>query len=745
MAVERPTFHESWYRVAGLHPRLRSTVQITRQFFRNQDWHVVQDHTNNAFFRLSEPAYRFIGLLDGKRPVGEAWRICNEQLGDDAPTQGEAIQLLGQLYTSNLLMAELPSDTHTLFNRYKKRKSREVQNYLMNLMFIRIPLVDPDAWLERWLPLVKWIFSPWGLIVWAILIGIGLYNLMEVPDWTTKVFDQANGVLAPGNLFLLYFGFALTKACHEMGHAIACKKFGKQSGTGGEVHTIGIMFLIFTPVPYVDASSAWAFTNKWHRVIVGAAGMWVELAIASIAAVVWAKTGEGMVHALAYNMMFVASVSTVLFNANPLLRYDGYYMLSDLLEIPNLAQRGKEFWYYLIKKYAWNVRFARNPAYSTGEQLWLFFYAIASSIMRIVVSFGILIYLAGVLEGALIIIASIMAVAAVFAWILVPIGKFTRYLATNGELARVRPRAILTTIGFVALLLGGLGLIPAPDHSRAQGVVEPLELKELYMGEPGKINLALASLPTDPNFGMPTAAKNQRLLTGDSPDLQAELEQLQAQKREYTTRQNMAFSEDPAKAAALLASVNALNDQIAFANKRLSDLELKAPIAGAVISDDLEYRGGSYLKRGEPIARIADVGLDNLIIRCAVPNELSGTLEREAQRRVEIRVMGRPDILLTGNIYYRAPAGQDKLPSAALGYGVGGDIQTDRADPHGMKTTENVFEIRIRDLQFVHKPGAVNPLMSGQRVLVRFDFHAKPYLYQGWTALQQLFQKKFHG
>ena len=442
MPVERPTFHESWYRVAGLHPRLRSTVQITRQFFRNQHWHVVQDHTNNAFFRLSEPAYFFVGLLDGIRTVGDAWRICNDRLGDDAPTQGEAIQLLGQLYTSNLLMAELPSDTHTLFNRYKKRKTREVQGYLMNLMFIRLPLFDPDAWLERWLPLVGWIFSPVGFCVWMFLLAVGLYNLIQMPGWTDKFFDSANGVLAPDNLLMLYVGFAVTKACHEMGHAISCKKFGKQAGTGGEVHTIGIMFLIFTPVPYVDASSSWAFTNKWHRAIVGAAGMWVELAIASIAAVVWVKTGSGSwVHGLAYNMMFVASVSTVIFNANPLLRYDGYYILSDILEIPNLAQRSKEFMYYLVKKYAWAVRYARNPAYSQSEQAWLFVYAISSSIMRIVVSFGILIYLASVLEGALIIIASVMVVAAVITWIFIPIGKFTYYLATNGELARVRVRA----------------------------------------------------------------------------------------------------------------------------------------------------------------------------------------------------------------------------------------------------------------------------------------------------------------
>src|SRR5512133_608341 len=111
MPVDRPTFSESWYRVAELHPRMRATVQVHRQYFRGNMWHVIQDPANNQFFRLNEPAYRFIALLDGKRTVAEAWKICNEQEGDNAPTQGEAIRLLGQLYASNLLSADLAPDT----------------------------------------------------------------------------------------------------------------------------------------------------------------------------------------------------------------------------------------------------------------------------------------------------------------------------------------------------------------------------------------------------------------------------------------------------------------------------------------------------------------------------------------------------------------------------------------------------------------------------------------------------------
>ena len=305
---------------------------------------------------------------------------------------------------------------------------------------------------------------------------------------------------------MLYVAFALIKACHEMGHAISCKKFGKQSGTGGEVHIIGIMFLVFTPVPYVDASSSWALTNKWHRIIVGAAGMWVELAIASVAAMIWANSGEGtMTHNFAYNIMFVAGFSTLVFNANPLLRYDGYYMLSDLLEIPNMATRGRDYLYYLVKKYVWNVRFARDPAHTASERILLFIYAIASFIMRCFVTISIMFYLTGILEGALIILATAMALAGLLTWALVPVAKFLHYVTTDQELQRVRARAMLTSGAAMGALVAALGFVTVPDRARSQGVVEPKsgQLKELYAGGEGFVVLVNGLAPRRQRLGSP--------------------------------------------------------------------------------------------------------------------------------------------------------------------------------------------------------------------------------------------------
>ena len=703
MAIERPTFHESWYRVAELHPRLRTTVQISRQHFRGQPWHVVQDHTNNAFFRLAEPAYRFVGLLDGKRSVAEAWKMVNEQLGDDAPTQGEAIQLMGQLYTANLLQAEVTADTHSLFQRYKKRRQREVTSYLMNILFARLPIVDPDAFLERWLPLFGWIFSPIGLVVWIILIAAGIHQIANLPEWPRKLLSSANNLLAPENLLYLYVAFAAIKACHEMGHAISCKKFGKQSGTGGEVHVIGIMLLVFTPVPYVDASSSWALQNKWHRAIVGAAGMWVELAIASVAAMVWANTGDtgqyAQLHNFCYNVMFVASFSTVVFNANPLLRYDGYYILSDLLEIPNLAQRSKDYIYFLVKKYVWNVRFARNPAYSASEEFWLFIYAVASFLMRALVSFSILFYLATVLGGKLVVLAALMALAGIITWILVPIGQFIHYLITSPELARVRSRAISTTAAFVALLVWLVGYVRMPDHAHAQGVAEPLNMTELFAGGDGFVS-TIPSL-NNPDT-MPSIPKDTLILQQTNPDLTARSGQNLATRQSLDATLRIAMKEAQQKKNT--NDVGIVKSQIAAAdfahkvdNDDLQRLQLRAPQGGLLVIPEMEDKQYAFLKQGDRVGILAN--LNHLIIRAAAANTLSGPLGSEASRSVQIRVNGRPDILLSGIITARGPAGNNILPSPALGYQIGGEFGIDPTDRNGTKTTESFFELHIDNLK----------------------------------------------
>lgn len=742
--ANRPTFSELWYRVADLRPRLRPSVQTYRQVFRGQVYHVVRDPSNNEFFRLDDAAYYFVALLDGTRSVAAVWQIANQHLGDRAPTQGEAINLLGQLYAANLLLGDLPPDTEGMFERYRRRVRREVGGYFLNLLFARVPLLDPDRFLDAWLPVVRWAYSWLGLVFWAVLLAGGGYFL--VGRWN-ELADGAAGVLDPENLLWLYVAFALVKTIHEFGHAFACKKFGRDTGTGGEVHVMGIMFLVFMPVPYVDATAASAFRSKWHKMAVGAAGMYVELAVAAIAAIVWTHTSAGgsasvrAVHAVAYNIMFVASISTLLFNGNPLLRYDGYYILSDALELPNLYQRARDYLYYLVKRYLFGVPHPVSPARTPGERIWLGFYAIASGIYRVFISIAIFFYVA----DKLFFVGALMAILGIVGWLIMPLGRFAKYLLTSAELARTRTRALLATAVGVAVLVSIIGLIPLPDRSRAYGVVEPRHLAVIYAQADGFVTDFVPSNTVVRPGGPP-------LIVATNGELLAARDELLAQLRLAQIHRRQAQEEDPGKASILDQTLQLLRRRLDFVQRQIDDLSLKAPIAGLWVSPDIDHLRGAYLKRGAKVGLVAST--DDLIIRVAADQLLGPHIEPEIGPGgpVDIRLRGDPRVHWTGVIERILVAGQERLPSAALGYMVGGGVATDLHDREGTKPAQPFFEIVVkpdipRSQMSTPGPGnSTRPLPGagvGQRVVVRFSMPSKPLAEQCWRSLRQLFQQRF--
>lgn len=727
MAVERPTFHEAWYRVADLRPRLSSGVRVYRQHFRGQMWYVLENPSNNQFSRISDEAYRFIGMLDGRRTVSEVWRICNEQLADSAPTQGEVIQLLGQLHGVNLLYADLPPDSESLFNRYRKRVGREVRGQLMNLLFIRIPLIDPDNFLERWINIFGRLYSWFGLILWLILMATGLYFVVGN---IRELFNQSSDVLAPDNLILLYLSFVLIKIFHEFSHGFACKKFGRLNQSGGQVHTMGVMFLVFFPLPYVDASSAWAFRNRWNRAVVGMSGVMAELSAAAVAAIIWSSTSTGTLHIIAYNVIFVASVSTILFNGNPLLRFDAYYVLSDLLEIPNLGQRSRNYLYYLVKRYCWGLKRAHNPAYTYGERVWFVFYGIASVSFRIFICIRILLFLNDRLPEELFILVPLFAFSAIVAWVFVPVGKFLQFLATSAELTRQRARAVGLTFGTFCLIAVCIGLIRVPDYWRVEGVVEPVSLAIVHAKSDGFVVDFLPSESKVSSGGPP-------LIKAVNPELEAERKSSVAERRSLEVQRRIAEMQEIAAAQILDEQIEALDEKISRLEYELASLNREPPLSGTWVAPDIEYSRGMYLKCGQSIGFVAN--LDDVMIRATAGQRVAAMLVEQALKQVEIRVKGQPKLLLTGEIEQIFPAGQELLPSEALGYAVGGSVPTVSQDAQGTKAAEMFFEIRI-------KPSADSSirLLTGQRVVARIQMNSKPLAVQWWLSVRQLFQRRFH-
>lgn len=737
MAVENPTFSESWYRVAALRPRLRATVQVRRQHFRGRIWHVVQDPVNNQFFRLHPAAYRFVGMLDGRRTVSQVWRSCNERLGDEALTQNEAIGVLGQLYAANLLQANLPPDAEGLFQRYRKRRSQQVRGQVANFLFVRVPLFDPDRLLDALVGVAGLAFTPVGLVAWLAVLAVG--GWFAFGAWRELAAEGEELLRASrlvGNLPLMYAAFLAAKVLHEFAHGVACKKFGRRVRGGGEVHTMGIMFLVFAPMPYVDASSAWALRSKLHRVVIGAAGMMAELALAAAAVVVWAWTADAAdpwlagVHAVAYNVLLIASVSTLLFNGNFLLRFDGYYILSDLLGIPNLWSRSRQYVCHLVKRYAWGVRQSIDPANSAGEAAWLFVYGVASTAFRVLICVKILL----MLMDRFFYVGAGLATAAAVTWVVLPLGRLVHYLAASGELTRRRGLAVASTVAVLAAGVGSLGMLDAPDRWRIEGVVEGREMAYVHARADGFVRDVLPS-------GRPVVAGGQGrqgtvVVAAVNRELETSWKNLLHERAALEARQRIARlrSVEDRRYKTLVQILERdlahLDRQRRLLAEERASLSIPAPRTGTWVSRHADRLAGTYVRRGESLGQV--VSLDRVVIRARASQRLAGMLIAEpAASEVAVRVAGRPGTVSRGTWRIR-PAGQRGGEAAGRGAAAG------TAGRAGEPASPRQFDIEVTPLD---RPGW--PLLPGQRVVVQFQMPRRPLLGQWWRSLRQMAQRRF--
>lgn len=716
MAETAGTFSESWYRIADQHAALRPHLHIRRQFYRGERWYVIHDPINNQFFRLRAAAYDFISRLHLRRTIEQAWQDCLAANPETAPGQEDALRLLAQLYAANLLYSDLPADSAKLFERYRQRREREIKSRLLNIMFARIPLLDPDSFLKAAMPLIKLLISPVGAVLWLLVIGAGIKVAV---DNAAALQEQSQGVLSPDNWFLLYLGFVLVKTVHEFGHAVMCRRFG------GEVHTMGIMFMVFTPMPYVDATSSWSFRSRWQRVLVGAGGMIPELFLAACMMFVWANTGAGTLHSLAYNMMFVASVSTLLFNANPLMRFDGYYILSDLIDIPNLYFRANQQLIYLIERFAFGCEKAKSPAHSRREAWWLGVYGVAGHIYRVFVFAVILFFL----SSRYLLLGVIMAAVCLIAWLVMPVVKLVQYLATSPRLERNRPRAVAVCVSATAVIVVLLELVPFPNHFRAPGVLQAVEHTIVVNHSPGFIQSLLVPPGSRVQRGQP-------LLQLRDPELEFELAAGRAQLAESEAQELRALQQQTADLLPIRSRHEVILKHLRRLEEQQAALTVRAPHDGQWVAPEVDRLGGAWFPRGTALGQVINAG--SFYFSAIVSEKDASRLFTREIRHAEIRLRGQAGTTLPVTEQKIIPAEHQVLPSPALGWHGGGEVPVALNDPSGVRAAEPFFELRA-----TVAPDAGATILHGRSGKIRFQLPPEPLLHQWVRTLRQLLQKQY--
>ena len=709
-------YSSSWYRVAEIRPRLRNHAQIHRHIYRDGVWYVLQNHSTGKFHRFTPVANMIIGLMDGRRSLKEIWEIACTRLGDEVPTQDEVIKLLSDLHRADVLQSDSSPDLHELQQRRKKHVRMRWKQYVGNPLSLRIPLFDPDRLLDRLLPFVKPFLNAYGALAWIVILGCAL--TLVAMHWSELSGDVADRVFSFQNLLLIWFVFPLIKLAHELGHALATK------ADGGEVHEMGVMLLVLMPIPYVDASAATAFRDKRSRMLVGAAGMLVELFIAAIALFAWVYLEPGTERAIAYNVILVAGVSTLLFNANPLLRYDGYYILSDYLEIPNLGQRSNEYLGYVINRYLFGLEGGSSPVVAKGERPWFVFYAVGSFIYRMFMMVSISLLVA----SQFFFIGIVLAVWAFASMLVVPAGKKLQYLFTSPRLDAHRQRALVSSgliAAFIALLVGW---VPAPYSTRAEGVIWAPEEAQVRSTVDGFITRVLA-IPGQ------QVSRGDVLIECEDPELEARTLVLQSQLAELEARYNASVIANRVQADVINEQKAHLVAALEHAYRRQSDLQLRSLSDGVFIMADVQNAKGKFTQRGELLGYVinrAATGV-RVVVAQAEENRVS-----KLTRKAEIRPAGGIGHPLQAQIKREVPAATDELPSMTLSLQGGGKIGIDPSRAGDGKALEKLF---VLDLDLAESAPAS---YIGGRVYVRFEHQPEPLADQWYREVRRVFLKRFN-
>jgi len=683
--------------IEGARVRLRSHVHISEQDYRGDRWYVVSDRMNTTHFRCNPDARAFLSLLDGNRTLGEVMAISRERL-DPAPTAEDVVRLLDHLRNADMLQGDFDVGADEYHDRHQRFQYKRWSARLTRPLAIQLPLLDPHPMLEALLPIGRLLFSRPVFFMWAALVllaaGIAFSSSNDLVEHFTSRF------LDPANLLLIWFLYPVIKLLHEIGHGLATRV------NGGEVRELGIILLVLVPVPYVDASASTEFPDKTRRMLVAAAGIMVEMSLAAIALFIWVATDAGIVHDLAFDVALIGGVSTLLFNGNPLIKFDGYYVLSDLIEIPGLASRSARYLGYLIKRHLFGLQNVQTPITSPGEKGWLIIYGVTSAFYRLFITISIALFVA----SRFFIIGTALAIWFLVFQFALPTSRNLVKLFSEAAAAQRLPQVVITLLVTLGLPLGLLFTIPVGHGTYAEGIVVVPDQAIVRSETAGFVTRIPRARHYEVNPG-------ELLVTLANDELNAREQLLSIQVQEAAMRHAALLGGDRVQ---LMIARDEVEDVTAEHNeilRQLQSLEIAAPVAGMFWNTTLLDLQGRYLERGAMIGYITD-GL-TATARVVVP-QASVDKVRQGTAGIEVRLASDPRISVSAQLVREVPQATDQLPSRALGSSAGGDIAVDMRDSKGTTSLNPLFVVDL------FLPEYTGLYRVGQKVLVRFRHQTRP-------------------
>jgi putative peptide zinc metalloprotease protein len=664
---------------------MRPDLQTRRQWRQGRRYWVVKDPLSLRYYCFEDEEFALLEMLDGRASLEQIQDEFERRFTPQRISPTELHRYLAMLHRSGLVISDAPGQGQELMRRGDaKRRQRRVAA-LSQILAARFKGIDPDGLLTRLNACIGGFFSL-PAVVMTLLVALSALALVftHFDEFQAKLptFQQ---FFAAQNWLLLAMTLAATKVLHEFGHGLACKRFG------GECHEMGLMLLVFTPCLYCNVTDSWMLPSKWRRAAVAAAGMYVELVLATAATFLWWFTHPGVVNSLCLNVMFICSVSTLAFNANPLLRYDGYYILSDLLEIPNLRQKASA-----VISQAWTtgvlgLRTAPDPFMPQRRRGLFALYAVAAGAYRWVVTFSILWFLWHVLEPyGLQAVGQALTLTAVVGMIIPPVVRAVGFVKAPGRWEAVKKLRLTAAIAVGGALLAAALGVPLPHYVTCRLTVQPRDAAHVYVDAPGRL-AAIHAAPGD------YVSAGEPLATLENVELRLRLEQLAGRRAELLTRldglRRAAFRDEQAaqEIVEVEKALLALEDQLARRERDLARLTISASAAGTILApptvapphreeEQLSAWSGSPLERENLGAFLTD-GV--LLCQIGDPRKLEVVLAIDQEQIEFLRSGQQVDVVLqplrtekfTTRIEHISQAEMQQAPTSLSSQG-GGTLPT---------------------------------------------------------------------
>ncbi len=704
---------DSTFEIGNTRLRLKDGLSFSLNHSGDTPWYLIEDETAGKFFRVGLAEYTLLSLLDGKRTLSDALAIAVSVLGDTTLDDTQGARICNWMIDSGLAHTTASETSERILLKQEKgRFSKNIQR--INPISIQVPLFNPDSLMTNANRAFGWMISWFGFAVWLLVCTFGLVQLaIHWHEFSKERFQS----FSQNDFFWIMGSWLIIKSFHEFSHALMCKRFG------GRVGVFGLMFLLFIPLPFVDVTSSWKFESKYQKILTSAAGMMCELFIASIAVFIWASSEPGPVRFHMGNLIIVASAHTLLFNANPLMRFDGYYILSDWMDLPNLYTHGRQFVVAISKRFFLGTKtklpeIAHRPMFVRA-------YGIGSMVWTILLSCSLLLAAFSLFEGIGLIVA---AIGAGF-WVLWPAYKLIKFLSVGSLTERPNRKHFVRVVCTIvaAACVFGYGL-PAPSVVQAPFVIDYDNLQIIRAEAPGFVRQILVKENQ-------AVQADEILVLLENPDLQAELKQVQLQIEESELRgRGYKGSENIAGWMMEQQNYNALKERESELQALLQNLTIRAAVNGHVVTRDLSSMIGSYIEKGSEIISVAD---DRAKKAIALVDQKDALFLQDIQaKQARLDVFGTFWSRYRGQVRECEPRARDEVPHDAFSASNGGPLAV-------------LPRSQVESMSDQNARSDKNSIISGERsqwklaeprVQVTIDFEAKAseHLKSGQTGLAYL-------